>query len=79
VANGRKALLLVEKKVSAALIFQAIDASGRDSSIRHVLSGVNPEGCDVFGFKQPSAEERELDFSLAHDLPIVPTMRRFEF
>jgi polyphosphate kinase 2 (PPK2 family) len=44
------------------LIFQASDAAGKDGSIRHVLSGVNPEGCEVFSFKQPSAEELKHDF-----------------
>ena len=52
-ASNRYALLL---------IFQALDAAGKDGAIRHVLSGVNPEGCDVFSFKQPSAEELEHDF-----------------
>jgi polyphosphate kinase 2 (PPK2 family) len=44
------------------LIFQGIDAAGKDGAIRHVMSGVNPEGCDVHSFKQPSAEELEHDF-----------------
>ena len=44
------------------LIFQAMDAAGKDGAIRHVMSGVNPEGCEVFSFKQPSAEELEHDF-----------------
>ena len=44
------------------LIFQGIDAAGKDGAIRHVMSGVNPEGCDVYSFKQPSAEELEHDF-----------------
>src|SRR5271154_3756962 len=44
------------------LIFQASDAAGKDGSIRHVMSGVNPEGCEVFSFKQPSAEELKHDF-----------------
>jgi PPK2 family polyphosphate:nucleotide phosphotransferase len=44
------------------LIFQAMDAAGKDGSIRHVMSGVNPQGCEVFSFKQPSAEELEHDF-----------------
>ena len=44
------------------LIFQALDAAGKDGSIRHVMSGVNPEGCEVFSFKQPSAEELKHDF-----------------
>jgi PPK2 family polyphosphate:nucleotide phosphotransferase len=52
-ASDRYALLL---------IFQALDAAGKDGSIRHVMSGVNPEGCEVFSFKQPSAEELKHDF-----------------
>jgi PPK2 family polyphosphate:nucleotide phosphotransferase len=52
-ASGRYALLL---------IFQAMDAAGKDGVIRHVMSGVNPQGCQVFSFKQPSAEELQHDF-----------------
>jgi PPK2 family polyphosphate:nucleotide phosphotransferase len=52
-ASDRYALLLV---------FQGIDAAGKDGAIRHVMSGINPQGCDVFSFKQPSAEELEHDF-----------------
>jgi PPK2 family polyphosphate:nucleotide phosphotransferase len=52
-ASARYALLL---------IFQGMDAAGKDGAIRHVMSGVNPEGCEVFSFKQPSAEELEHDF-----------------
>ena len=44
------------------LIFQAMDAAGKDSTIRHVMSGVNPQGCEVYSFKHPSAEELEHDF-----------------
>jgi PPK2 family polyphosphate:nucleotide phosphotransferase len=44
------------------LIFQGMDAAGKDGAIRHVMSGVNPEGCEVFSFKQPSAEELNHDF-----------------
>jgi len=44
------------------LIFQAMDAAGKDGAIRHVMSGVNPQGCQVFSFKQPSAEDLEHDF-----------------
>ncbi|MDP2605561.1 MAG: polyphosphate kinase 2 family protein [Deltaproteobacteria bacterium] len=44
------------------LIFQAMDAAGKDGAIRHVMSGVNPQGCQVFSFKEPSAEELEHDF-----------------
>ena len=52
-ASDRYALLL---------IFQGMDAAGKDGVIRHVMSGVNPRGCEVFSFKQPSAEELEHDF-----------------
>ena len=44
------------------LIFQAMDAAGKDSTIKHVMSGVNPQGCQVFSFKNPSAEELDHDF-----------------
>jgi len=44
------------------LIFQGMDAAGKDGTIRHVMSGVNPQGCQVFSFKQPSAEELDHDF-----------------
>jgi PPK2 family polyphosphate:nucleotide phosphotransferase len=44
------------------LIFQGMDAAGKDGAIRHVMSGVNPQGCQVSSFKQPSAEELEHDF-----------------
>jgi PPK2 family polyphosphate:nucleotide phosphotransferase len=47
---------------SLLVIFQALDAAGKDGAIRHVMSGVNPEGCEVFSFKQPSAEELQHDF-----------------
>jgi len=52
-ASGRYALLL---------IFQGMDAAGKDGAIRHVMSGVNPQGCEVFSFKQPSSEELKHDF-----------------
>ncbi len=47
---------------SLLLIFQAMDAGGKDSTIRHVMSGVNPQGCQVFSFKQPSQNELEHDY-----------------
>jgi PPK2 family polyphosphate:nucleotide phosphotransferase len=50
------------KRYSLLLIFQGMDAAGKDGAIRHVMSGVNPEGCEVFSFKQPSAEELAHDF-----------------
>jgi PPK2 family polyphosphate:nucleotide phosphotransferase len=47
---------------SLLLVFQAMDAAGKDGTVRAVMSGVNPTGCQVFSFKQPSAEERDHDF-----------------
>ena len=44
------------------LIFQGMDAGGKDGAIRHVMSGINPQGCEVFSFKQPTADELEHDF-----------------
>ena len=44
------------------LIFQAMDAAGKDGAIKHVMSGVNPQGCQVYSFKQPSSEELDHDF-----------------
>src|SRR5664279_2862604 len=49
-------------RYAVLVIFQAMDAAGKDGAIRHVMSGVNPQGCEVFSFKQPSAEELEHDF-----------------
>lgn len=49
-------------KWSVLLIFQAMDAAGKDSVIKHVMSGLNPQGCQVFSFKQPSAEELDHNF-----------------
>jgi len=49
-------------KYSLLIIFQAMDAAGKDSSIKHVLSGVNPQGTQVFSFKQPSKEELDHDY-----------------
>lgn len=54
--------LFAEDKQSLLLIFQAMDAAGKDSTIRAVLSGVNPAGCHVSSFKKPSAEELDHDF-----------------
>ena len=47
---------------SMLLVFQAMDAAGKDGTIRHVMSGVNPQGCQVYSFKQPSMEELDHDF-----------------
>jgi len=55
-------MLFASNTYAVLLIFQAMDAAGKDGAISHVLSGVNPEGCEVFSFKQPSAEESAHDF-----------------
>ena len=54
--------LYAHDKYSLLIIFQAMDAAGKDSAIKHVMSGVNPQGTQVFSFKQPSAEELDHDF-----------------
>lgn len=55
-------LLYAHNRYSLLLIFQAMDAAGKDSVIKHVMSGVNPQGCQVFSFKHPSAQELDHDF-----------------
>ncbi len=54
--------LYASDQYSVLLVFQAMDAAGKDSTIRAVMSGVNPAGCQVFSFKQPSSEELDHDF-----------------
>jgi len=54
--------LYAENSAALLVIFQGMDAAGKDSAIKHVMSGVNPQGCEVFSFKQPSSEELEHDF-----------------
>jgi PPK2 family polyphosphate:nucleotide phosphotransferase len=66
--QGRKRMadlqerLYAQHKWAVLLIFQAMDAAGKDSVIKHVMSGVNPQGCDVRAFKAPSSEELDHDF-----------------
>ncbi len=55
-------MLYAQNRWSLLLVFQAMDAAGKDSTIRHVMSGVNPQGCQVFSFKQPSSEDLDHDF-----------------
>jgi PPK2 family polyphosphate:nucleotide phosphotransferase len=63
--------LYADDSYALLLIFQAMDAAGKDSAIKHVMSGVNPQGCQVFSFKHPSAEELDHDFlwNAARKLP----------
>ncbi|PRC91429.1 ADP-polyphosphate phosphotransferase [Solimicrobium silvestre] len=64
-------LLYASNQHAILLIFQAMDAAGKDGAIRHVMSGVNPQGCQVFSYKHPSAEELQHDFlwRTTRDLP----------
>jgi PPK2 family polyphosphate:nucleotide phosphotransferase len=55
-------LLYANDRYALLLIFQAMDAAGKDGAIRHVMSGVNPQGCQVYSFKHPSPEELDHDF-----------------
>ena len=54
--------LYAQDKHALLIIFQAMDAAGKDGTIRHVMSGINPQGCQVYSFKAPSAEERDHDY-----------------
>jgi PPK2 family polyphosphate:nucleotide phosphotransferase len=64
-------LLYASDRYAFLLIFQAMDAAGKDGAIKHVMSGVNPQGCQVFSFKHPSADELQHDFlwRTTRDLP----------
>ena len=68
---AQQQLLYASNRYAVFLIFQAMDAAGKDGAIQHVMSGVNPQGCQVFSFKHPSAEELEHDFlwRTTRDLP----------
>jgi PPK2 family polyphosphate:nucleotide phosphotransferase len=55
-------MLYAQNRWSLLLVFQAMDAAGKDGTIKHVMSGVNPQGCQVFSFKQPSSEDLNHDF-----------------
>ena len=57
-----QSLLYAHDSYALLVIFQAMDAAGKDSAIKHVMSGVNPQGCQVYSFKHPSAEELDHDF-----------------
>jgi PPK2 family polyphosphate:nucleotide phosphotransferase len=65
-------ILYADNRYAILLIFQAMDAAGKDGAIKHVMSGVNPQGCQVFSFKHPSPEELDHDFlwRTTRDLPL---------
>ena len=55
-------ILFAQDQYALLIVFQAMDAAGKDGAIKHVMSGLNPQGCQVFSFKAPSAEELDHDF-----------------
>ena len=69
--SSQQQLLYASNRCAVLLIFQAMDAAGKDGAIQHVMSGVNPQGCQVFSYKHPSAAELEHDFlwRTTRDLP----------
>ncbi len=69
--SAQQHLLYASNRYALLLIFQAMDAAGKDGAISHVMSGVNPQGCQVFSFKHPSASELQHDFlwRTTRDLP----------
>ena len=69
--SSQQQLLYASNCYAVLLIFQAMDAAGKDGAIRHVMSGVNPQGCQVFSFKHPSPAELQHDFlwRTTRDLP----------
>lgn len=69
--SSQQQLLYASNRYAVLLIFQAMDAAGKDGAIKHVMSGVNPQGCQVFSFKHPSATELQHDFlwRTTRDLP----------
>jgi PPK2 family polyphosphate:nucleotide phosphotransferase len=60
--SALQSLLYASNSYAVLIIFQGMDAAGKDSAIKHVMSGVNPQGCEVHSFKHPSMEELEHDF-----------------
>src|SRR5271170_6556852 len=69
--SAQQELLYASDRYAVLLIFQAMDAAGKDGAIQHVMSGVNPQGCQVFSYKHPSATELKHDFlwRTTRDLP----------
>lgn len=57
-----QSMLYAQDRYSILVIFQAMDAAGKDGTIKHVMSGINPQGCQVYSFKQPSTEELDHDY-----------------
>lgn len=64
--SALQSALYADNRYALLIIFQAMDAAGKDGAIAHTLSGLNPQGCEVYSFKQPSAEELDHDFLWRH-------------
>jgi PPK2 family polyphosphate:nucleotide phosphotransferase len=73
--EARQELLAAQHEYSLLLIFQGMDASGKDSAIKHVMSGINPQGIDVHSFKEPSTEELSHDY-LWRAMKVLPERGR---
>jgi PPK2 family polyphosphate:nucleotide phosphotransferase len=58
--------LYAENRRAILIIFQAMDSGGKDSAIRHIMTGINPQGCEVYSFKAPSAQELDHDYLWRH-------------
>lgn len=69
--SSQQQLLYASNRYAVLIIFQAMDAAGKDGAIKHVMSGVNPQGCQVFSYKHPNATELQHDFlwRTTRDLP----------
>ncbi|EOD55350.1 ADP-polyphosphate phosphotransferase [Aeromonas molluscorum] len=69
--SDQQRLLYASNRHALLLVFQAMDTAGKDGAIRHVMSGINPQGCQVFSFQHPSARELQHDFlwRTTRDLP----------
>ena len=73
--SAAQELLYTTDTYSLLVILQALDAAGKDGTIKHVMSGVNPQGCQVVSFKQPSGEELEHDFLWRYSKALPPRGR----
>src|SRR4026209_1601122 len=71
----QQSILYAQDTYAVLVIFQAMDAAGKDGGIKHGLSGVNPQGCEVYSFKAPSAEERDHTY-LWRSMKAVPERGR---
>jgi PPK2 family polyphosphate:nucleotide phosphotransferase len=60
--SAQQEIHYADNRYAVLVILQAMDAAGKDSAIKHVMSGINPQGCQVFSFKHPSAQEQDHDF-----------------